>query len=198
MMWLTVHRAYALSRHVFAGTKYFVRARLDDLRWCLPSRLPRGDDWIVVNMYASCDAEKGYRRWPCASDRFAIVPHAHAEAVFDLWRVWRRVACDRTCSADGFPLRRTRRCFGEVVWNGWLHQMPSPGLSLHTVPSSNDGLVRYMNATHGRPGFAPTFKKSSRPLVAYDELVRRSVRAERPSSACRAVERVPKVRVGRG
>lgn len=173
MMWFTVARTYILSRRHFGGVKWYVRARMDDAKWCIPRDLPPSTTrWVAVNMYACKSPRKGPM---CASDRQAIVPTRVADSIFAMWRVWRDpLDCDAACLGKGLPHRDAQKCYGEVVWNAWLSA--NAPLKVYSIPASNGGIFRQMDANHVRIGFERADERSQIAWTTYTTLSNRTRR----------------------
>lgn len=174
MQALSIGRAYEWSQHVFGEHRFYVRVRLDDSAWCLPSlaNLPAGDAWFVVDGLLTSIAPDG-SRVRMFSDRYALVPAELAHAYFEAWRVWSVMDCTHPCHAGhglvdwgahlsmrAWAPQGTRQPYkwspwsmvGECVVTTWLEtHMAARNLTLYRAGGgAGNALFKMHNATHVR------------------------------------------------
>jgi len=115
-----IGRAYDWARSSFPWeAKYYIRVRMDDLGWCVPSRVPIAhDQWVLYNTVYRV---KGTER-TIYSDRFAIFPSFVAYAYVMAWHIWTNgIECEHPCYASHEYLPTAFRRGGVLDRGGETH-----------------------------------------------------------------------------
>jgi len=173
--------------------QFYVRARLDDVGWCLPevTTLPRYS-FVSLNNFKVNEEQASGLTSPLVSDRFAIMPASTATAYFGAWRVWEELNCTHPCWAGrGNSSWLRLECvlaptgMNECVLNTWLtsssapvetaRSSPAPGPRwLSTMGSgAGDTLIRQFNTSHVQLGFDPSESDRKISYISASEVLRK-------------------------
>ena len=194
MQTIAVGRAWEWARHAFPGeSEFYIRARLDDIGWCLPAHLPHPKLTSFIafnNVYNSTSKEGGHL---AVSDRWAVVPAAIARFYFQAWRIWSKgVSCSHNCFAaqnaaavKSHP-KRTTHARGECALSEWVAKFESR-FRVYRVGKGNragNRLMRQLNSSHVRFGFDP--KRLTAP-VSYSAAMEQREKLVQGAGACKIV-----------
>jgi hypothetical protein len=179
MQTLAAGRTYHWAKHHFLWeAKYYLRVRLDDIGWCLPTSLPSGNLWLAFNnvhMFGS--VSKRVLAW--VSDRYGVASAEMAPLYFGAWQIWRAgVFCSASANACfEAPARVTRLNMMNSAKRWLMPRLPTEALTLcphrrfrqmprgetaltswlhnfegvellSVASSSGNNLVRQVNTTH--------------------------------------------------
>jgi hypothetical protein len=155
---LAAGRAYEWAASRFPPALAYIRARLDDVSWSLPSpehRHAYTGNWIAFNnlyLYGQTPGVSDrYGQTPGVSDRFAVVPAHLGSTYFEAWRVWsENVNCNHNCFASSSiepSKRRTTHPRGECAISAWL-LTAAVGVQRLLAKNTAHALVRQVNQTH--------------------------------------------------
>ena len=168
MQTIAVGRALAWARHSFSWeSDFYIRARNDDLMWCVPDKPPPSGYIAINNIYP-----RTQRGGLAVSDRYAIVPRTIAHMYFDAWKIWEtNVSCTHNCFA-GFigpgtwKIRTDHRNThprGEQALSVWLTKFDGQ-FNVYKI-HAGDHLMRALNRTHLKIGFDHL---ELRPALSYE------------------------------
>ena len=209
MQTIAVGRAWEWARHAFPGeSKFYIRARLDDVGWCLPAHLPdpKLTSFIAFNnVFRSSfsfnnyyNSSKGGAGHLGVSDRWAVVPAEIAQFYFEAWRIWsERVTCSHNCFAaqDAAAVKahvkahpkRNRPARGECPISEWVGKFEGR-FRVYRVGRGNragNRLMRHLNSSHVRIGWGP-IKRLEAP-VSYSTAMEQREKLVQGAGACKIV-----------